>query len=223
MSSYNKANRELIKKEQRKLQIEKERLHKEASVAELHQKILAHKGLNENERAELLSIKNKGKARRYLKDIKQELKKELRNIKKEKERIDHERNIALAENRGKREMLKTLINETKKIPQVEDIINSAKYILCTEKRIIQTVKPIILHLQENEFNTENLDIAKILLETRQFTRGYFSKVWKMQKPNPVYFYLKRKTVILCNGVLGFAQKYLPMLYKAVKKPEELNK
>lgn len=218
MSSHKKANRELINKEKRKLQIEKERLHKEASVAELHQKILSHEQLNENDRAKLLSIKNKSKAKKYLKEIKRELV----NEKKENQKKLYEKNIELAKNQAKIEILDTLINETKQIPQVEDIVNSAKYILCTEKRIIQTVKPIILHLQENEFNTENLDIAKILLETRQFTRGYFSKVWKMQKPNPVYFYLKRKTVILCNGVLGFAQKYLPMLYKAVKK-QELNK
>jgi len=217
MSSYNKANRELIKKEKRKLQIEKERLHKETSVAELHQKILSHAQLNENDRAKLLSIKNKSKAKQYLKEIRRELV----NEKKEEQKKLYEKNIELAKNQAKIEILDTLINETKKIPQVEDIVNSAKHILSTEKRIIQTIKPIISHLQEQGFNTENLDISKILIETKQFTRGYFSKVWKMQKPNPVYFYFQQKAVIFWNGVLGFAQKYLPMLYKAVKKQELL--
>lgn len=215
---FDKANRELIKKEKRKLQIEQERLKKDASVTELHQKIFSHAQLNENDRAKLLSIKNKAKARKYLKEVKRDL----INAKKEKEKIQYEHNIELAKKEGQIEILDQLINEAKQIPQTEDIVNSAKYIICTQKRLIQTVKPIIAHLQEQGFNTENLDVAKILLETKQFTRGYFSKIWKMGEPNPVYFYFQQKVIILWNGVLGFARKYLPMLYKAIK-PVELNK
>ena len=124
--------------------------------------------------------------------------------------------IEVATHQAKIEVLNELIEEQKKLPTEEDIINCAKYIIHTEKRIIQTVKPIVLHLQEQGFSTENLDIAKILLETKQFQRGYFSKIWKMKQPNMILFYIQRKVKIFTNFVLGFFQKYLPKLYKLSK-------
>lgn len=212
-----KANRELIRKENRKLQIEQERLKERKRLAELQQKILSHAQLNENDRAKLLTIKNKSKARKYFRKVKREL----INAGKEEQRKLYEKNIELAIKEGQIEILDKLINEAKQIPQIEDIINSAKYILCTQKRLIQTVKPIIAHLQEQGFNTENLDVAKILLETGEFHKGDWVKFWFFGKPNPIYFYLKQKTIIFWNGIVGFAQKYLLMLYR-VFKPKELN-
>ncbi len=210
MSSYNKTNRELIKKEKRKLQIEEERLKEKKRLAELQQKLSSSMVFDDNERQKLLHITNKQKYRKTLKAMKKELTKDIRQIGIEIIKLD-----------AQKQVIEELQSQKKQIPQVEDIVNSAKHILSTEKRIIQTVKPIISHLQEQGFNTENLDISKILIETKQFTRGYFSKVWKMQKPNPVYFYFQQKAAIFWNGVLGFAKKYLPMLYKAVKKQELL--
>lgn len=209
MSIHTKSNRELIKKEKWKLQIEEERLKKKKRLAELQQKI-SSSTFDDNERQELLFITNKQKYRKDLKGIKKKLKKNIKQI-----------DISIIKVDAQKAILEELENQKKQIPQIEDIINSAKHILYTEKRIIQTIKPIISHLQENGFNTEYLDIAKILLETGMFTRGYFSKVWRMGKPNPVYFYFKQKAIIFLNAVLGFAQKYLPVLYKAVKQ-QELN-
>ena len=209
MSIHTKSNRELIKKEKWKLQIEEERLKKKKRLAELQQKI-SSSTFDDNERQELLFIANKQKYRKALKCINKKLKKDIKQI-----------DISIIKVDAQKAILEELENQKKQIPQIEDIINSAKHILYTEKRIIQTIKPIISHLQENGFNTEYLDIAKILLETGMFTRGYFSKVWRMGKPNPVYFYFKQKAIIFLNAVLGFAQKYLPVLYKAVKQ-QELN-
>lgn len=208
---FDKANRELIKKEKRKLQIEQERLKEKKRLAELQQKILSNTIFTDNERQELLSITNRQKYRKALKGIRKELTKDMRQSDIEIIKLD-----------AQKQVLEELQNQKKQLPQIEDIVNSAKYIICTKKRLIQTVKPIIAHLQEQGFNTENLDVAKILLETKQFTRGYFSKIWKMGEPNPVCFYFQKKVIIFWNGVLGFARKYLPMLYKAIK-PAELNK
>ena len=205
MSIHTKLNRELIKKEKWKLQIEEERLQKKKRLAELQQKI-SSSTFDDNERQELLFIANKQKYRKVLKCINKKLKKDIKQI-----------DISIIKVDAQKAILEELENQKKQIPQIEDIINSAKHILYTEKRIIQTIKPIISHLQENGFNTEYLDIAKILLETGQFTRGYFSKVWKMEKPNPIYFYFQKKTVILWNGVLGFTKKYLPILYKQISR------
>lgn len=205
-----KANRELMKTERRKLQIQEERLKEKKRLAELHQKILSNPAFNDDERRKLLPITNRQKYYKALKSIKKELNKDI--IQNDIEIIKLDAQIKLCEE---------LENQKKQLPQIEDIINSAKHILCTKKRLIQTVKPIIAHLQEQGFNTENLDIAKILLETGEFYKGDWVKLWFFGQPNPIYFYLKQKTIIFWKGIVGFIQKYLPMLYKAVK-PKQLN-
>lgn len=201
----NKALRELIKKEKRKFELEEKRLTDAKTVEKMQEALKKYHKPDDV----VLKIKNKSALKKTLKQHNRELTRKIYEINKE-------RDIKLAINEGKKRILNELIEKQEKLPTEEDIINSAKYIIHTERRIIQTVKPIVLHLQEQGFSIENLDIAKILLETKQFQRGYFSKVWKMKKPNMILFYIQRKVKIFTNFVLGFFQKYLPKLYKLNK-------
>lgn len=201
----NKSLRELVKKEKRKFELEEKRLT-DAKTVEKMQEVLRQYHKPDDV---IFKIKNKSALKKVLKQNKKELTRKIYAVNKQVE-------IELVTHKAKIEVLNTLIEKQEKLPTEEDIINSAKYIIHSEKRIIQTIKPIALHLQEQGFTTENLDIAKILLETKQFQRGYFSKVWKMKKPNMTLYYIKRKVKIFVNFVLGFFQKYLPKLYKLLK-------
>jgi hypothetical protein len=201
----NKALRELVKKEKRKFELEEKRLADTKTVEKMQEALKEYHKPDDV----IFKIKNKSALKKVLKQNKKELT-------RKKYEVDKQVEIELVKHKAKIEVLNELIEEQEKLPTEEDIINSAKYIIHTEKRIIQTVKPIVLHLQEQGFSTENLDIAKILLETKQFQRGYFSKVWKMKKPNMILFYIQSKVKIFTNFVLGFFQKYLPKLYKLSK-------
>lgn len=201
----NKALRELVKKEKRKFELEERRLT-DAKTVEKMQEVLRQYHKPDDV---IFKIKNKSALKKVLKQNKKELTRKIYEVNKQVE-------IELVTHKAKIEVLNTLIEKQEKLPTEEDIINSAKYIIHSKKRIIQTIKPIALHLQEQGFTTENLDIAKILLGTKQFQRGCFSKVWKIKKPNIILFYIQRKVKIFVNFVLGFFQKYLPKLYKLNK-------
>ena len=114
---------------------------------------------------------------------------------------------------AKIEILNELIKDSEKAPSNEIIINVAKDLICNKKQVFQTIKPIISELKSIGYITENIDIAEILLTSNQFHRGAFSKVWLYKKPPIVYFYFRKKYILLRNTVKYTLQKYLPKLYK----------
>jgi len=191
----NKALRELIKKEKRKFELEEKQLADAKTVEKMQEALKQHYKPDDV----IFKIKNKSTLKKALKKERKELKKNLFTINKEHD-------IELAINEGKRQILKELTEEVKKLPEEEDIVNSAKYIIHTKKRIIQTIKPIALHLQEQGFSTENLDIAQILKESGQFQKGYFSRKWKYKKQNMAFVKIKNNITIFWNFIRGFVYK-----------------
>ena len=191
----NKALRELIKKEKRKFELEEKQLADAKTVEKMQEALKQHYKPDDV----IFKIKNKSTLKKALKKERKELKKNLFTINKEHD-------IELAINEGKRQILKELTEEVKKLPEEEDIVNSAKYIIHTKKRIIQTIKPIALHLQEQGFSTENLDIAQILKESGQFQKGYFSRKWKYKKQNMAFVKIKNNITIFWNLIRGFVYK-----------------
>ena len=202
----NKALRELIKKEKRKFELEEKRLADAKTVEKMQEALKQHYKPDDV----IFKIKNKSALKKALKKERKELKKNLFTINKEHDielfTITRERDIKLAINEGKRQILKELTEEVKKLPEEEDIVNSAKYIIHTKKRIIQTIKPIALHLQEQGFLTENLDIAQILKESGKFQKGYFSRKWKYKKQNMAFVKIKNNITIFWNFIRGLVYK-----------------
>jgi len=187
----NKAFRELIKKEKRKFEIEEKRLTDIKTVEKMQEELKKHHKPNEV----IFQIKNKSSLKKILKQNKKELTK-----------IEKQISIELITNKAKIEALTELREKHEKLPLEEDIVNSAKYIIHTKKRIIQTIKPISLHLQEQGFSTENLDIAQILKESGQFQKGYFSRKWKYKKTSMAFVKIKNNITIFWNFIRGFVYK-----------------
>lgn len=187
----NKALRELIKKEKRKFELEEKRLADIKTVEKMQEALKQHHKPDDV----IFKIKNKSALKKVLKQNKKELTKKIYETDKQKATIN-----------AKIEALTELIEQHKKLPLVEDIVNSAKYIIHTKKRIIQTIKPIALHLQEQGFLTENLDIAQILKESGKFQKGYFSRKWKYKKQNMAFVKIKNNITIFWSFIRGFVYK-----------------
>jgi hypothetical protein len=147
----------------------------------------------------IFQIKNKSALKKVLKQNKKELTRKIYEFGKE-------RDFKLAINEGKRQILQELLKKEEKLPNEEDIINAAMEIICKNNRVIQTVKPIILYLQEQGFLTENLDIAQILKESGKFQKGYFSRKWKYKKQNMAFVKIKNNITIFWNFIRGFVYK-----------------
>jgi hypothetical protein len=191
----NKALRELIKKEKRKFELEEKRLADTKTVEKMQEVLKQYHKPDDI----IFKIKNKNALKKVLKQNKKELTKKIYEIDKQKA-------IELVTYKAKIEALTEVMEKHEKLPLEEDIVNSAKYIIHTKKRIIQTIKPIALHLQEQGFSTENLDIAQILKESGQFQKGYFSRKWKYKKPNMTFVKIKNNITIFWNFIRGFVYK-----------------
>jgi hypothetical protein len=191
----NKALRELIKKEKRKFELEEKRLADTKTVEKMQEALKQYHKPDDV----IFKIKNKSALKKVLKENKKELTKKIYEV-------DKQVAIELVTNKAKIEALTELMEKHEKLPEEEDIVNSAKYIIHTQKRIVQTVKPIVLHLQEQGFSTENLDIAQILKESGQFQKGYFSRKWKYKKQNIAFVKIKNNITIFWSFIRGFVYK-----------------
>lgn len=117
-----------------------------------------------------------------------------------------ERKVKIRDLQVRVETYNEIIKDEESIPNEMDIIQAATEIICTKNRVIETVKPIINHLKEQGFSTENLDIAQILKESGQFQKGYFSKKWKYKKPNIAFVKIKNNITIFWSFIRGFVYK-----------------